>query len=279
MVNSAGQRDSAKRSGASDLAKASDQFRGKDVTFWGVFALVAWGIAVFSANLSALVPNGILGGLHASRLDGANLNQLRSELGELSLQAAELRQQNTVLLQRFSLSEQSSGEVTRRVGALELSIPKLLEAIPAGADIDRSTTASTGAEKTTTFAADGGTVSYTQTPMSGQKTAPANAGPQPMPAALPDVTPDSNAFGIALGPPVDAEEAATAWQSMSDKVGTLLIGLAPLTTNVEGGGGKRLVAGPIATEADARQLCGRMARVGIACATVPFIGDPLPLLN
>jgi hypothetical protein len=37
--------------------------------------------------------------------------------------------------------------------------------------------------------------------------------------------------------------------------------------------------GPIAREAEARQLCGRMAKIGIACASVPFIGEPLPLLN
>jgi hypothetical protein len=279
MVNSAGQRDSARRGGASDLAKTADQFRGTDVNFWGIVALVAWGVAVLSANISASIPDSVLGGLHASRLDGANLNQLRGEIAELGAEAAELRQQNTVLLQRFMLNEQSSGQVTRRVGALELSIPRLLEAIPADADVDRGTTASTGGGKTTSFDVDGGSVSYTQTPLSGQTSAPAETASQPMPQALTSVTPDSSAFGIALGPPIDAGEAELAWQSMSDKVGTLLIGLGPLVANVEGGAGKRLVAGPIATEADARQLCGRMARIGIACASVPFIGEPLPLLN
>jgi hypothetical protein len=39
------------------------------------------------------------------------------------------------------------------------------------------------------------------------------------------------------------------------------------------------VVGPIAVESEARQLCGRMAKVGIACASVPFIGEPLPLTN
>ncbi len=92
-------------------------------------------------------------------------------------------------------------------------------------------------------------------------------------------TPDSGAFGIALGPPIDPEEGETAWRSMNTKVGTLLVGLAPLLANVEGSSGKRLVVGPIAVESDARQLCGRMAKVGIACASVPFIGEPLPLTN
>ena len=39
--------------------------------------------------------------------------------------------------------------------------------------------------------------------------------------------------------------------------------------------GKRLVAARSASEAEARELCGHMAKVGIACASVPFIGDPL----
>jgi len=33
------------------LAKASDQFQARDVTFWGVFALATWGVAVLGANL------------------------------------------------------------------------------------------------------------------------------------------------------------------------------------------------------------------------------------
>ena len=32
----------------------------------------------------------------------------------------------------------------------------------------------------------------------------------------------------------------------------------------------------LVSEADARELCGRMAKVGIACASVTFMGDPLP---
>ncbi|MEO7221344.1 MAG: hypothetical protein ABIY37_02645, partial [Devosia sp.] len=79
--------------------------------------------------------------------------------------------------------------------------------------------------------------------------------------------------------PIDADEGETAWRSMNDKVGALMLGMGPLLATVEGGAGKRLVVGPIATESDARQLCGHMAKVGIACASVPFIGTPLPLLN
>jgi hypothetical protein len=260
------------------LARPVEHFRATDITFWGVFALVTWAIAVLGANVSAFIPDGVLGGLHASRLDGANLNQLRGQMASLQAEAAQLRQENTVLLQRFAINEQASGEVTRRVGALELTVPQMLDALNArGPGLDTGTTASTGTNPATTFTVEGGSVSYTTTPMASLDSR--TGANQPMPDAITPIAPDSNAFGIALGPPIDADEGETAWRSMSDKVGTLLLGMGPLLANVEGGAGKRLVVGPVTTEADARQLCGRMAKVGIACASVPFIGMPLPLLN
>lgn len=244
-----------------------------------MFALVVWAIAVLGANVSALIPNSVLGGLHASRLEGANLNQLRGQVATLETETARLRQENTVLMQRFALNEQASGEVTRRVGALELTVPQMLDALNArGPGIDPGTTASTGTSPATTFNVDGGSVSYTTTPMSAVEARGAGTN-QPMPGAISSITPDSSAFGIALGPPIDADEGEEAWRSMSNKVGTLLLGMGPLLANVEGSAGKRLVVGPVTTEADARQLCGHMAKVGIACASVPFIGTPLPLLN
>ena len=244
-----------------------------------MFALLVWALAVLSANVAAFVPAGFLGGLHATRLEGANLSQLRGQVADLETETARLKQENTVLLQRFMLNEKASGEVTRLVGALELTVPSMLEALNGGGPgIDTGTTASTGTGGPTSFDADGGSVSYTTTPMSGaQRNTP--AANQAMPDALTQIMPDSSAYGIALGPPIDADEGEMAWQSMSTKVGALLLGLGPLLSDVEGSAGKRLVVGPIASESDARQLCGRMAKVGIACASVPFIGEPLPLLN
>lgn len=245
-----------------------------------MFALAVWAIAVLAANASAFIPASVLGGLHATRLEGANLSQLRGQVASLQTETARLKQENTVLLQRFMLNEQASGEVTRRVGALELTVPSMLEALNGGAyGIDPGTTAATGTGQATTFDTDGGSVSYTTTPLSRVVRPKAAAPEQEMPKALTQIMPDSSAFGIALGPPIDADEGESAWQSMNTKVGALLLGLGPLLSDVEGSAGKRLVVGPLTSEADARQLCGRMAKIGIACASVPFIGEPLPLLN
>lgn len=260
------------------MAKRVEHFRASDITFWGVFALMTWAIAVLGANVSAFIPEGLLGGLHASRLDGGSFNQLRGQVAALEMETARLRQENSVLMQRFALNEQANGEVTRRVGALEMTVPQMLEALNArGPGIDPGTTASTGGPSPTTFEVEGGSVSYITTPMSALNRQ--SVADQPMPEAIIPITPDSNAFGIALGPPIDADEGEVAWQSMSNRVGMLLLGMGPLLANVEGSAGKRLVVGPITSEAEARQLCGHIAKVGIACSSVPFIGTPLPLLN
>ena len=243
-----------------------------------MFALVVWAIALLGGNAAGFIPDSVFGGLHASRLEGASLNQLRTQVSALESEAARLKQENTVLLQRFVLNEQASGEVTRRVGALELTVPRLLDALNGGGAIDYGTTAATGSGPVTSFDTDGGSVSYSTTPMSNVARPDPQAN-QAIPDALLTISPDSSAFGIALGPPLDPDEGEAAWRSVSDRVGALLLGLGPLLANVEGGAGKRLVVGPIASEADARQLCGRMANIGIACASVPFIGEPLPLLN
>jgi hypothetical protein len=262
------------------LVKLSDQTRSSDVTVWGVVALIAWGVAVFGANISALIPESVFAGLHSTRLQGASVNQLRGQVLSLEAEADRLKDENSVLLQRFMLNEQQSGEVTRRVGALELSIPRLLEAIPVDSGIDSaSVTASTRGSKTV-FEVDGGSVSVTQRPLDAATRAKMEEmGLQPMPESLDLPIADASAFGVALGPPFDPDEAETVWQSLTTRAGTLLFGLAPLIGNQEGTSGKRLVAGPLSRESEANQLCGRFAKAGIACEVVAFIGEPLPLLN
>jgi hypothetical protein len=261
----------ARRGGG--LAKLGDQVRSSDVTFWGVFALIAWATAMLGANVSSWLPAGLLGGLHASYLDGGSLNQLRGDLAALQQETAKLKQENSTLQQRFALTEQSTGSMTRRVGALEVTIPRLLEASAAATDVDRgAVTASTG----TPIMGNGGTVHYTTIPLPGEIAPASPVDAQPMPQPLAEITPDSNAFGIAVGPPIEAVGGDAAWQSINAKAGALLLGLAPILGPVEGGPGKRLVVGPIATEAEARQLCGHLAKIGVACASVRFIGDPLP---
>ncbi len=256
------------------MAKASEQFRQSDVARWGIAALVAGALAVVGANVSALVPQTVLAGLHKPRLGGASMEQLRLQVAELTEQTQRLREENDILAARFTLEEQAGNEVVRRVGALEVSLPRLLEAIPEDAEIDRSSvTAAIPQGEPIEFETEGGSVQVRQQPMAEL------AGTQPLPrpveqlAALP---PPSNApYGVALGPAVDAEAARSTWDDLSLKLGPLLLGMEPVLVDEAEGSAKRIVAGPVAQLSDATSLCQRLERVAVACLPVPYGGAPL----
>lgn len=257
------------------LANASEQFRQSDVTFWGLVALIMGGIAVFSANVSAIVPSSVLAGLHKTRLEGASVEQLRRDVAELRSETLRLKTENTTLLTRFALQEQSGSEVTRRVGALEVSIPRLLEAVPDSAEIDRSIlTSSIGDGETVVFPAEGGSVKVSQQPMP-QALPPARALPDPVETASID-NPAVLAFGVAVGPEVPAGDAGLAWNDISTKVGPLLLGLAPRLADQLNSNDKRIVVGPVSDISEARALCTRLESVAISCEPMPFTGIPLP---
>ena len=256
------------------LAKAADQFRASDVTLWGVVALSCWGFAVLAANVSSLVPSSVLAGLHASRLDGGTVNQLRSQVSGLEQETERMRRENDLLLQRFTVAEMASGDVTRRVGALEVSVPQLLERVATAPRIDPSMTGSVTGGPVLSFDAEGGSVSVQQRPLI------------PMDDSRPDVAAvaaarsgpvaDPQAFGLALGFPVDLGDAEAEWQSLTARVGTLLLGLGPLVAPADASAGQQIIAGPLASRGEAEQLCDRMDRVGIPCVPVAFTGEALP---
>lgn len=260
------------------MAKAADQVRASDVTLWGIIALGCWGFAVLSANLSGLLPASVLGALHASRLEGGTINQLRAQVAEIELESQRVRRENNLLLQRFSLAEQANGEVTRRVGALEISMPQLLDQQIGGPEIDRAMTGSITNGEVLNFEALGGSVRVQQKPLIAvDAVRPVVAG---LAAGAPaDPLSDPDAFGLALGFPVTPADAEVQWQSLTAKVGTLLLGMAPLLAVIEGADAQQLVAGPLISRTEAEELCSRMDRVGIPCEPVPFVGSALPLLN
>jgi hypothetical protein len=237
-------------------------------------------MAILSANISALLPDSILAGLHAGRLQGADINQLRTQMANLQADSARLREENNVLSTQFSLAQEADGGVTRRVGALEISLPKLLEALPKTAEIDRTNmTAAIGAGKTINFEADGGSVSVSQKPFAGPSQVVAPAASQPMPA-LPGATAvaaDARAFGVALGNAVAAGTAKAGWNDLLVKVGPMLVGLGPiLGDDPANASAKRLVVGPLTDMQQAADLCASIGKAGVECAPVRFVGLPLP---
>lgn len=242
----------------------SEQFQQSDVTGWGIAALVCAGIAVIGANVGTLVPPSALNALHSPRGDAATLSQLRQQVAELRTETVQLRRQNEVLTTRFSLQEQSGNEVVRRVGALEVSIPALAEMRPAAVSVDRSvTTASISNNVGQKFAADGGTVLVQQ---------------QPLPAPLAAPTASSGArvgYAVAVGPNFAAGQAATQWQNLEVRLGSMIIDMSPLVTDGTGANQQRLVIGPIAQMSEARDFCQRLEQMEIACSPTSFAGAPI----
>jgi hypothetical protein len=259
------------------LARASEQFRQSDVTTWGIVALVLSGIAVMGANVSALMPQGVLAGLHKTRIEGASLEQLRAQVSDLRDEQTRLRRENNVLAARFALDEQRGNEVTRRVGALEVSLPLLLESLPDDANIDRSNlTAAIGKDPALVYEADGGSVVVRQQPMAEAQPI---AGAQPLPAPVDQVAsipvPNEAAFGVALGSSVEFEQAPEAWRDLTMKLGPLLFGLAPLLVEEANSDKQRIIVGPINQLSEATALCARLERLSVSCLPMPFTGTPL----
>jgi hypothetical protein len=257
--------------------KAADQFRASDVTKWGITTLVIWGIAIMGANVSGLIPSSVYAALHASRLDGSTLSQLRSEVAMLQQDAARMKREANELQQRFSRTEESASDVTRRVRALEVSVPKLIE--QQFAATQRIDTTSTGSiYQPLTFEVEGGSVEVRQRPL--QPDAPdLKFTPAPtagMPAKL---APAGAAWGVVLGFPVAGDDAEARWQEMLATSGDALEGLSPLLVPSEDATRKAIIAGPIADRATALELCLKLDRQGVPCELQTYEGAPMPLLN
>lgn len=260
------------------MARASEQFRQSDVTTWGIVALVLAGVAVMGANVSALMPQGVLAGLHKTRLEGASLDQLRLQVADLREEQVKLRRENSVLTARFALKEQQGNEITRRVGAIEVTLPRLLEELSASSNIDRgSVTAAIGKDPALIYEAEGGTVVVRQQPMAAAQPALVSEQPLPQPvdriASIP--IPNEAAFGVALGVSVPFEQAPAAWRDLTMKLGPLLFGLAPLLVDEANSTDQRIIVGPITQLSEATSLCARLERLSVSCLPMPYTGTPL----
>jgi len=248
---------------------------------FGGGAIAAFAAALIAANLAAFLPGAWLTGLHASPREGGNLHVLQAEVEALRAELGRADRANAQLATRLRLVEDGRGEVAQRVGALEASVPMLLEALPRDADIDRNLlTAGIGEAEATP--AEGGTVVVKRTPLFGPVTGgtiAASPGSQPMPPALAaaDRTEAAESrFGLALGEAVPRDGAWAVWLEVADQVGALLIGMHPvLGADGNGDGAARLIAGPVADYAEAMRLCAAIAKADIACQATEFAGEPI----
>lgn len=238
-------------------------------------------MAVFGSNIALLVPQSVIGRLHQPRVAGASVETLRQQVATLQNSANQLRRENERLATQFALQEKAGSETIRRVGALEVSLPRILEAVPSSELVDRQNlTASIGTNDIMTFDADGGSVAVRQLPLPGTASNTAVLS-QPLPAPVQPqasaAAPNAVEYGIAVGSAVPVEETPALWNDLTLKLGPLLLGLSPLVAEQAYGTDRRIIVGPISELAEARALCERFERVAIACMPMPYDGAPLNL--
>jgi hypothetical protein len=248
--------------------------------WWGVAALVAWAVAVLAANLSGVIPAGALAALHGSRLDGGTLNQLRTQVASLQQEAERMRRENNQLVQQIAMGADTTSLIGRRVGALEVSLPKVIEAQSTlqsqlrAQSVDSTVTGGIREGGVLTFEAEGGTVAVQQRPLMIDDGAGIGVD-----LPMPDPVIGADTDGVALGFAIDPAEAEPAWQELLASAGTLLTGLGPVLTPADGAGRKQIVAGPLPDLVSAADLCGKLEAIAVPCKPAPFSGDPVPLLN
>lgn len=257
------------------MTGVSEQFRQSDVTAWGIAAIACAGFAIVVANVSALVPQSALAALHLPRTGGVSLTQLRQQVAQLQTESAQLRRQNEILATRFSLQEQTGNEVIRRVGALEVSMPAVMDLPISNSAIDRSVTTASIGDAAQTFDAEGGSVVVRQSPMP-QPLTTSNAE-QPLPAAIVTASVPANAagYGVSIGPSFASGQGDAQWLDLEVRLGSLLLDMQPLVTPGAFAGEERLIAGPIGEMSAARDLCARIEQINIACSPVAYEGAPL----
>jgi len=272
------------------LSKPIERYRQSDVNFWGVAAIAACGLALSAASIPALMPPQLFTALHASRINGADINALRAEMASLEQEAARIRNDTEQVLTRLGLADQDRGTLLQRVGALESTLPVLVEQIPPGGAIDTSIITSATGNVDESVAISGGRVEISRSPLYPRQDLmkiddPAAGSGEAMPEATESSTmlrteaPDlarvsSEEYGIAVGGSVTVEDAYVTWLDVRNKVGALLIGMEPILSASTSG--YHIVAGPVERIARAEELCGYVERAGLQCLPMPYSGYRMP---
>lgn len=284
--------------GAKLLANISNQIGQGDVTRWGIIAMLFGGVALLSFSLSDNLPENVAVGLHATRMEGGNVNMLRQQVAELQNQQRQMTRDALLMDGQLRLSERDRGNLVRRLGALETAIPALLEVAPPDAELDFSLMTGAITDPTEkSFETDGGSVTLTHRPIFADFEEPdteqiLDAIPamppslsEEVPADLRSGEPDSDitltatAYGLAIGEIVTDDGAEAQWASLRQHIGTLLIGLEPALSDPAGTGDSRIIVGPISDYAAAEVLCLRIARAGVPCLPVQYADDDLLQLS
>jgi hypothetical protein len=272
-----------------------NRFEQADVKIWGFIAVGVVTSMVLLTSIANFVPSKFLNGLRETRNSSGTINQLQAELTSIRLEFASLKRANSIAGTRLTLGEESSSKFSRRVRALESTIPMLMEALPADATIDRSLiTASINEANGEEIIKSTDEVKVVQSSLFDNRPM-SEASPETLQQALPEkvdeqvlnipntvadnspaVQVSSTEFGLIIGPTVTVDGAPIVWQRYKADVGTLLIGLEPRLLPINNDSGDlRLIAGPISDISEAISLCLQISRTGVTCEASGFGGVEL----
>lgn len=115
-----------------------NQFKQSDMRLWGFVAVAALTTMLVFSSVGLLLPKGWNNMLKETPNNLGTLAQVQSELRAMRMEFAAIKRESNVADSRLNLGEESNSFVSRRVRALEASIPILLEALPPGAQLDKS---------------------------------------------------------------------------------------------------------------------------------------------
>lgn len=272
-----------------------NRFEQADVKIWGFIAVGVVTSMVLLSSIANFVPSKFLNSLRETRQNSGTINQLQAELTSIRLEFATLKRANSIAGTRLTLGEESNSKFSRRVRALESSIPMLMEALPADATIDRSLiTASINEANGEEIIKSDDKVTIVQSSLFDNRPI-SDAAPETLQQALPEAVDDvaaptmetkaneapmvevsSSEFGLIIGPTVSMKDAPLVWERYKADVGTLLIGLEPKMLPINNDSNEwRIIAGPIADISEAISLCLQISRVGVTCEASGFGGVEL----
>lgn len=271
-----------------------NRFEQADVKIWGFIAVGVVTTMVLLSSVANFVPSKYLNSLRETRQTSGTINQLHAELTKMRLEFASIKRENSIAGTRITLGEESNSKFSRRVRALESSIPMLLEALPSDATIDRSLiTASINEANGEEIIKSDDNVKVTQSNLFDNRPM-SEAAPATLQQALPEAVDDSEMidqepakempvvevsateFGLIIGPSLNMNSTSVAWEKYKANIGTLLIGLEPRALPVGNDSDQwRLIAGPIADISEAISLCLQISRTGLTCEASGFGGVEL----
>lgn len=137
------------------------------------------GLAVATASLSPMLPDGVLSGLHDSRSAGASraafdaalaqLDETRAQLAELTKSQQKLQETSASLGTRFDGFVQQASGVRTHLETLEKALPQIVRTLqPLEASDPSVITGSIGKPPvSSSFDAPGGSVTVSQVPLPG----------------------------------------------------------------------------------------------------------------